>query len=302
MPEASCQSPRSATARFSPSFLDRRPVLSVRPSWVEKLGLDNILTSDIGGTSFDVGIIARGKPILRREVSVGGADIRVPSIDVESIGAGGGSIASVRFGQLTVGPMSAGANPGPVCYDRGGIEPTVTDADLLLGILDAENFLGGRMRLNADVAARAMYEKVAQPLGIGTIEAAWGVREVIDSKMADLLRRMTIQRGYDPREFTLFANGGAGPSHAWAFARDLGLRGFVVPAAATAQSAYGCGNADLGVTKECAVYLRAGPGTKLDTSAVAAIDTTVRTLENEAKAELLRAVRKARSRLNGCWP
>ena len=254
-----------------------------------KLGLDNVLTSDIGGTSFDVGIIARGKPILRREVSVGGADIRVPSIDVESIGAGGGSIASVRFGQLTVGPMSAGANPGPVCYDRGGVEPTVTDADLLLGILDAENFLGGRMRLNADVAARAMYEKVAQPLGIGTLEAAWGVREVIDSKMADLLRRMTIQRGYDPREFTLFANGGAGPSHAWAFARDLGLRGFVVPAAATAQSAYGCGNADLGVTKECAVYLRAGPGTKPDTRAVAAIDTTVRTLENEAKAELLRA-------------
>jgi len=254
-----------------------------------KLGLDNVLTSDIGGTSFDVGIIARGKPLLRREVSVGGADIRVPSIDVESIGAGGGSIASVRFNQLTVGPMSAGANPGPVCYGRGGVEPTVTDADLLLGILDADNFLGGRMQLNIDAAARAMQEKVAQPLGITTLEAAWGVREVIDSKMADLLRRMTIQRGYDPREFTLFANGGAGPSHAWAFARDLGLRGFVVPAAATAQSAYGCGNADLGVTKECAVYLRAGPGIAPEVQAVAAIETTVRTLEQEAKAELVRA-------------
>ena len=254
-----------------------------------KLGLDNVLTSDIGGTSFDVGIIARGKPILRREISVAGADIRVPSIDVESIGAGGGSIASVRFGQLTVGPMSAGANPGPVCYSRGGLEPTVTDADLLLGILDADNFLGGRMRLDVQAAARAMQEKVAQPLGIGTLEAAWGVREVIDSKMADLLRRMTIQRGYDPREFTLFANGGAGPSHAWAFARDLGLGGFVVPAAATAQSAYGCGNADLGVTKECAVYLRAGPGAEPDARAVAAIDTTVRTLEKEAMAELVRA-------------
>jgi len=254
-----------------------------------KLGLENVLTSDIGGTSFDVGIIARGKPILRREVSVGGADIRVPSIDVESIGAGGGSIASVRFGQLTVGPMSAAANPGPVCYGRGGVEPTVTDADLLLGVLDADNFLGGRMRLDAEAAARAMRQKVAQPLGIGILEAAWGVREVIDSKMADLLRRMTIQRGYDPREFTLFVNGGAGPSHAWAFARDLGLRGFIVPAAATAQSAYGCGNADLGVTKECAVYLRAGPGTEPDTRAVVAIDTTVRKLENEAKAELVRA-------------
>jgi N-methylhydantoinase A len=254
-----------------------------------KLGLSNVLTSDIGGTSFDVGIIAGGKPILRREVSVGGADIRVPSIDVESIGAGGGSIASVRFGQLTVGPMSAGANPGPVCYGRGGTEPTVTDADLLLGILDADNFIGGRMRLDADAAARAMHDKIARPLATGTIEAAWGVREVIDSKMADLLRRMTIQRGYDPREFTLFANGGAGPSHAWAFARELGLRGFVVPAAATAQSAYGCGNADLGVTKESAVYLRVGPGAEPDATTVAAIDTTVRTLEEEAKAELVRA-------------
>src|SRR6266403_939336 len=188
--------------------------------------------------------------------------------------AGGGSIAAVRFGQLTVGPMSAGANPGPVCYGRGGTEPTVTDADLLLGILDAENFIGGRMRLDVEAAARAMHDKIAQPLGIGTIDAAWGVREIIDSKMADLLRRMTIQRGYDPREFTLFANGGAGPSHAWALARDLGLRGFIVPAAATAQSAFGCGNADLGITKERAVYLRSGPGAEPDPGSVTGIDET----------------------------
>jgi N-methylhydantoinase A len=254
-----------------------------------KLGLHNVLTSDIGGTSFDVGIIAGGKPVLRREASVAGAEIRVPSIDVESIGAGGGSIATVSFGQLTVGPMSAGANPGPVCYSRGGVDPTVTDADLLLGILDADNFIGGRMRLDADAAARAMHDKIAQPLSIGTIEAAWGVREVIDSKMADLLRRLTIQRGYDPCEFTLFANGGAGPSHAWAFARELGLRGFVVPAAATAQSAYGCGNADLGVTKESAAYLRAGPGTQPGARALAVIDTTLRRLAEEAKVELVRA-------------
>jgi N-methylhydantoinase A len=254
-----------------------------------KLGLHNVLTSDIGGTSFDVGIIAGGKPILRREVSVAGAEIRVPSIDVESIGAGGGSIASVSFGQLTVGPMSAGANPGPVCYGRGGLEPTVTDADLLLGILDAENFIGGRMRLDAEGAARSMHDRIAVPLGVGTLEAAWGVREVIDGKMSDLLRRMTIQRGYDPREFTLFANGGAGPSHAWAFARDLGLPGFVVPAAATAQSAYGCGNADLGVTKECAAYLRVGPGAQPDERGLAVIDTTLRRLSEEAKVELVRA-------------
>jgi N-methylhydantoinase A len=254
-----------------------------------KLGLDNILTSDIGGTSFDVGIIAGGKPILRRETSVAGAEIRVPSIDVESIGAGGGSIASVRSGQLTVGPLSAGANPGPACYGRGGVEPTVTDADLLLGILDANNFIGGRMRLDACAAARAMHDKIAHPLGIDTIEAAWGVREVIDSKMSDLLRRMTIQRGYDPREFTLFANGGAGPSHAWAFARELGLHGFVVPAAATAQSAYGCGNADLGVTKECAAYLRVGPGARPDERSLVTIETILRRLSKEAEVELVHA-------------
>ena len=254
-----------------------------------KIGLDNILTSDIGGTSFDVGIIAGGKPILRREVSVAGADIRVPSIDVESIGAGGGSIASVRFGQLTVGPLSAGANPGPACYGRGGVDPTVTDADLLLGVLDPDNFIGGDMRLDREAATRAMRDKVAEPLGIGVMEAAWGVREVIDSRMADLLRRMTIQRGYDPGDFTLFANGGAGPSHAWTFARELGLSGFVVPAAATAQSAYGCGNADLGVTKEQAAYLRVGPGATPDPQALALIGTTLRILAAEASSELQRA-------------
>ena len=254
-----------------------------------KLNLDNILTSDIGGTSFDAGIIAAGKPVLRREVSVGGADIRVPSIDVESIGAGGGSIATVRFGQLTVGPASAGANPGPVCYGRGGTEPTVTDADLLLGILDPANFIGGRMRLDVEAARRAIQDKIADPLGVSLTEAAWGIREVIDSRMADLLRRVTIQRGYDPREFTLFANGGAGPSHAWAFARELGLSGFVVPAAATAQSAYGCGNAGLGVTKEKAAYLRAGPGARPGEAALNLVDQTLRTLAEEARIELQRA-------------
>lgn len=228
----------------------------------EKLNTPNVLTTDIGGTSFDVGVIVGGKPIRRSEISLAGADIRVPSIDVASIGAGGGSIASVKFGDLTVGPQSAGANPGPACYGRGGTEPTATDADLVLGVLDPEYFIGGRMRLDIEAARRAILEKVAKPLGISLSEAAWSIREILDNKMADLLRRVTIERGFDPSEFVLLANGGAGPSHAWVLARELGLSGFIVPAAATGQSAFGCANSDLGLTDERPVYLRVQPGAK----------------------------------------
>lgn len=216
----------------------------------QKIGLDNLLTTDIGGTSFDVGVVVKGKAISRSEIGVAGADLRVPSIDVASIGAGGGSIAFVEFGELKVGPRSAGANPGPACYGRGGERPTATDADLVLGILDPENFLGGRMKLDVAASRKAIETYVAAPLGISVTEAAWGIREVLDSKMADLLRRVTIERGYDPRDFTLFANGGAGPSHAWVFSEELGLPGFVVPAVATTMSAFGTGNSDVGFTTE----------------------------------------------------
>jgi N-methylhydantoinase A len=223
-------------------------------------GLDNIVTMDIGGTSFDVGVIVSGKPIMRTEISVAGADIRVHSIDVESIGAGGGSIAYVEFGELRVGPRSAGANPGPACYGRGGTRPTATDADLVLGVLDPDNFIGGRMRLDVEASRRAIDEHVAKPLRMTLTEAAWSIRQILDSRMADLLRRMTIERGYDPRDFTLLANGGAGPSHAWVLGEELGLDGFIVPAAATAESAYGTGNSDLGFTAERPSYARISPG------------------------------------------
>jgi N-methylhydantoinase A len=227
----------------------------------EQIGLRNVLTTDIGGTSFDVGVIVEGRPIMRSEISVGGADMRVHSIDVDSIGAGGGSIASVSAtGELLVGPRSAGSTPGPVCYGRGGIEPTATDADLVLGVLDPDNFLGGRMKLDLDAARRAIDERIAKPLGMSVTEAAWGIRKILDSKMADLLRRMTLERGYDPRDFTLFANGGAGPSHAWVLSAELGLDSFVVPATATAQSALGTGTSDLGFTTERPTYIRIQPG------------------------------------------
>ena len=226
----------------------------------EQIGLKNLLTTDIGGTSFDVGVVANGKPIMRSEISLAGADIRVHSIDVDSIGAGGGSIAQVAFGELRVGPKSAGANPGPACYGRGGTLPTATDADLVLGVLDPDNFLGGRMKLDVEASRRAIETHVAIPLGMSVMEAAWGIREVLDSRMADLLRRMTIERGYDPRDFALFANGGAGPSHAWVLSAELGLDSFIVPAAATAVSAFGTGNSDLGFTIEQPCFARVRPG------------------------------------------
>ena len=255
----------------------------------EKLRLANILTTDIGGTSFDVGVVAGKRPVMRREITVAGADIRVPSIDVSSIGAGGGSIAVVRFGNLTVGPQSAGANPGPACYGRGGTEPTATDADLVLGVLDPDNFIGGRMTLDIEAAHRAIHDKVAKPLGMDVVEAAWGIREVLDSRMADLLRRSTIERGHDPREFTLFANGGAGPSHAWALVRELGLDKFIVPAAATAQSAFGCANSGLGLTKERPVYLRVTADGRPAPAALATIDQALSELEADARQGLAEA-------------
>lgn len=225
----------------------------------KKLGWSNVLTTDIGGTSFDVGVIVDGRPFASSEISLAGADLRLPSIDIASIGAGGGSIAAVQFGGITVGPQSAGSSPGPVCYGRGGTEPTATDADLVLGVLDPDNFIGGALRLDKDAAEAAIRDQIAAPLGLDIVQAAWGIREILDSKMADLLRRVTVERGYNPQSFTLIANGGAGPSHAWAIARELGLKSFVVPAAATAQSAYGCGNGDLGVSETAAIYIRVPP-------------------------------------------
>jgi N-methylhydantoinase A len=229
-----------------------------------ELGISHVLTMDAGGTSFDVGVIVDGVALMRDEVTFGGADMRVPSIDIASIGAGGGSIASVEGGTLNVGPRSAGAQPGPVCYGKGGTEPTTTDADLVLGVLDPRQFGSGGIVLDRQSAERAIEEKVGKPLGLNAIEAARAIRVVFDNAMADLLRAVTIERGHDPREFTLVAGGGSGPSHAWALCRETGLAGFVVPPTATAQSAFGAGTSDLKTTAARTCYRRIlteiGPG------------------------------------------
>lgn len=259
--------------RGAPRELARRPVrglLSGPASGVTagqavgaRLGRGQVLTLDVGGTSFDVGVVVDGQPLMRSEVTFGGADIRVPCIDVASIGAGGGSLAEVRAGVLTVGPRSAGAVPGPVCYGRGGTQPTATDADLVLGVIDPDRFAGG-LRLDGEAAGEALERHVGKPLGLSRLSAARAVREVLDASMADLLHSVTVERGHDPREFTLVAGGGSGPSHAWVLCRELGLDGFLVPAAATAQSAYGAGTSPLRTTVERSCYLRLAPATTPD--------------------------------------
>lgn len=209
------------------------------------LGHPNIITFDMGGTSTDVGMIVDGAPLRRHDVVFGKYHLLLPMVDINAIGAGGGSIASVeQRSYLRVGPESAGADPGPVCYGRGGIYPTVTDADLVLGILDPSHFLGGRLEIDVEGAARAITEHVAGPLGISTLEAAAGIKRIVDARMADLLRTVTIQRGYDPRGFLLYAFGGAGPTHAPAFALDL-VNEILVPVTQSVHCAAGAIASDL---------------------------------------------------------
>jgi N-methylhydantoinase A len=204
------------------------------------MGFDNMICTDVGGTTFDVGLILDGKAQMAMEPSVGQYPLAVPMVEVTSIGAGGGSICWVDDHQIMhVGPDSAGASPGPACYDKGGTEPTVTDANLILGYLDPDYFLGGEMRLNKDKAMKAVEEKLARPLKLDPIEAAAGVYDIVNANMADAIRILTVQRGHDPREMALFAYGGAGPIHAVEYGADLNVPVIVVPATASIFSAYG---------------------------------------------------------------
>lgn len=207
-------------------------------------GWKNVITSDMGGTSFDVGLIVDGEPLLTRTSEVGRFHVALPMISVTAIGSGGGSIASVEDGHLTVGPESAGARPGPACYGRGGDRPTVTDADVVLGIIDPDYFLGGQMGLDKGLAETAIRTHVAEPLGLSVLEAAAGIRLVADNHMADLLRKVTLRAGYDPRDFVVFAYGGAGPTHAHRYASEAGIATVFVPATAPVHSAYGAITSD----------------------------------------------------------
>ena len=201
-------------------------------------GFPNVISFDMGGTSTDVAVTWQGAIRVTAEARIERHPIMVPMVDVRSIGAGGGSIAAVAGGVLDVGPRSAGAEPGPASYGRGGTEPTVTDANLLLGRLGG-SLLGGQMVLDAAAAASAVAGRVATPLGLPAREAAAGIVRIVNSKMAYAIRAMTVQRGLDPGDFALLAFGGAGPMHACAIARELGVPTVVVPVAPGAFSALG---------------------------------------------------------------
>ena len=212
-------------------------------------GFSEVLSFDMGGTTAKACLIEGGEPLTSSEFEVArvyrfkkgsGLPVKTSVIEMIEIGAGGGSLARVGALNLPkVGPESAGADPGPACYDRGGGEPTVTDADLILGYLDPEFFLGGKMRLDREAALRAIEERIASPLGLDPIEAAWGIHQVVNENMANAARVHAIERGKDPRAHPLFAFGGAGPVHAYRVARTLGVPGFVAPLGAGATSAFG---------------------------------------------------------------
>ncbi len=203
-------------------------------------GISNAITTDMGGTSFDVSLADGGEVEVTKETEISGHRIALPMVAVHTIGAGGGSIVTVDGrGFLRVGPESAGSTPGPACYGRGGDRPTVTDADLLIGYLDAERFWGGRLRLDEDAAREAFRRHVAEPLGVDPVRAAYGAHQVVNANMVDAIREVSVRRGHDPRRFVLVAAGGAGPIHACAIARELDIGLVLVPREASVMCAAG---------------------------------------------------------------
>jgi len=212
-------------------------------------GNANVISFDMGGTTAKTCLIENGTPIKVNEFEAGrvyrfkkgsGLPVKIPVIEMIEIGAGGGSIASVGpMGLLKVGPESSGAEPGPACYGLGGCDPTVTDADLVLGYLDADFFLGGEMHLDPDKARQALSQKLSKPLGLTVEAAAWGIHEVVNENMANAARIHAVEKGLDTRRFSLIAFGGAGPVHAYQVARKLRLQTLIVPPGAGVCSAFG---------------------------------------------------------------
>jgi N-methylhydantoinase A len=214
------------------------------------LSLNNAIAFDMGGTTAKAGVILDGRALTTGHALIDRYDralpIQVPTIDIFEVGTGGGSIARVEHGgALQVGPRSAGADPGPACYGRGGTEPTITDANLLLGRLGADRFLGGEMKLDVEAAKRAMAARIAEPLGLSTTEAASGILRIAATMMSYAVKGVTTDRGLDAGSFVLIAYGGAGPLHATAVAREIGIRKVIIPYAPGHFSAFGMLFSDL---------------------------------------------------------
>ena len=240
------------------------------------LGFNDVISFDMGGTTAKASLIRDGVPSITKDYTVGGTaqrgagafggasgyPVRTPVVDLTEIGAGGGSIAWVDSGgALRVGPRSAGASPGPACYGLGGDEPTITDANLVLGRLDAAAFAGGEMPLDVDAATRAITERCAAPLGLGLEEAANGIIEIANTAMVNTLRLVSVQRGYDPRDFLLIAFGGAGPAHACRLAEEAGIPQLLIPTNPGTASALGLLVTDVRLESTATVIMRIGETT-----------------------------------------
>jgi N-methylhydantoinase A len=214
----------------------------------QAMHIPNIITTDMGGTSFDVGIIYDGQPEYSFISNVAQYEYFLPMVDIQAIGSGGGSMARVDAltRTLRVGPESAGADPGPVCYGKGNDVPTVTDADVVLGYINPDNFLGGGIKLDKQKAVDAI-ARLAKQLGLSLEEAASGIAKIAEFKMADIIRKMTVEKGYNPRDFVLFAFGGAGPAHAGVFGSELGVQKVLIPMKHIASTwcAFGAASADI---------------------------------------------------------
>jgi len=211
----------------------------------EQADIRNAILGDMGGTTFDVSLIRDFRPELRTKNLLDTYAVRTPSIDIDSVGAGGGSIVWIDAGGgVRIGPHSAGADPGPACYGRGGTDATVTDCNVVLGYIDPDRFLGGEFHLDAGAAWRAVEETIARPLGIGAVQAAETVRAVANARMAQAIRIMTVERGFDPRDFSYICYGGAGPLHALDLATEIGIRRVVIPPLPGLFSAFGMTVAD----------------------------------------------------------
>ncbi len=210
-------------------------------------GFENLMTYDMGGTSTDVALIQNATPAVSNEIEIEYAmPIHVPMVDVRTVGAGGGSIARVNAaGLLDVGPQSAGADPGPICYGRGGVDPTISDANLLLGRLDPAKLNSVQGGVSVDDISDVFADKLGKPLGVDAVQAAAAVIQLANTKMAGAIRTVSVSLGHDPRDFALFAFGGAGPLHACALARELGVPRVLVPARPGITNALGCVVADL---------------------------------------------------------
>ena len=247
----------------------------------EALERRNLLCVDMGGTSFDMSLIVDGKPNVSTETELEGLPILMPLVDIHTIGAGGGSLAWLEAGALRVGPESAGADPGPACYGRGGTAPTVTDANLFLKHLDPAYFLGGRMRLDEAAAARAI-QQMATQLGLADVTLAEGILAIVNAKMADAMRTITVKQGIDPRDYSLVAFGGAGPMHAVWLARELEITEVVVPWSPGTFSAWGMLQTDVRHDVSQTFYR---PLRGLDVSSVAELYS----LLEQQGGELLRA-------------